>query len=81
MPLYRESFNKAISEDFGRGGLFNIYYILLNFLTKLVFIYICIAQLYSEIAPSAFKYAYSLCNITLDISFIARIKEYRLEEP
>ena len=81
MPLYRKYFSKAISEDFGGDGLFNVYYILLNFLTKLLFIYIYIAQLYSELAASAFKYTYSLYIITLDVSFIARIKRYRLEEP
>ena len=81
MPLYKKYFSKAINEDFSRGGQFNIYYILLNFLKKLVFIYIYIAQLYSELAASAFKYIYSLCIITLDISFIARIKGYRLKEP
>ena len=81
MPLYRECFDKANGEDFGGGGLFNIYYILLNFLTKLVFIYVYIAQLYSELAASAFKYAYGLCIVTLDVSFVARIKGYRLEEP
>ena len=81
MPLYRECFSKAIEEDFGGGSLFNIYYILLNFLTKLVFMYVYIAQLNSELTASAFKYAYSLCIITLDISLIARIKGYRLEEP
>ena len=74
MPLYREYFSKAISEDFGGDSLFNIYYILLNFLTKLVFIYIYIAQLYRELAASTFKYTYSSCVVILDISFIARIK-------
>ena len=68
MSLYRECFNKAIGEDFDEGGIFNIYYILLNFLAKLVFIYIHIAQLYSELAASAFKYTYSLCVVILDIS-------------
>ena len=43
--------------------------------------YIYIAQLYSELAASAFKYTYSLCIVTLDVSFVARIKGYRLEEP
>ena len=81
MPLYREYFSKAIGEDFGGGSLFNIYYVLLNFLTKLVFIYVDIAKLYSELAASTFKYMYSLCIINLDIGFIARIKGYRLEEP
>ena len=81
MPLYREYFSKVIGEDFGGGGLFNIYYILLNFLTKLVIIYIRVAQLYSELAASTFKYAYSLCIVILDVSFMARIKGYRLEEP
>ena len=81
MLLYRECFSKTIGENFGGGDLFNIYYILLNFLTKLVFIYIYIVQLYSESAASAFKYTYSLCIITLHVSFIARIKGYRLEEP
>ena len=34
MPLYRECFGKAIGEDFGGGDQFNIYYILLNFLSR-----------------------------------------------
>ena len=81
MPLYKKYFSKAIGEYFSRGDLFNIYYILLNFLTKLIFIYIYLAQLYSDLAAGNFKYIYSFYVITLDISFIARIKGYRLEEP
>ena len=81
MPLYREYFSKAIDEYFDGGGLFNVYYILLNFLTKLVFMYVYIAQLYSELAASAFEYIYGLCIVILDVNFVARIKGYRLEEP